>query len=272
VTYAALLEVLLKHTFYTDGRCPDLAVVPDAGTARLLRGHRCLLRPRRDGLSIVTPLDDAGRPFLPLPAGATLRFLLRLGNDDFALFTDLTAIEAIVATGARPAFVDEAGTGALKLVAVSPPDGEPEGVLAEIRIVLPAGQPTYSAAFQARRARWAYYCVTHQDQALEVVDSRPEDPIVFLAGAPGPGDPIAVQLEELYPGSRHLRFLSRDPVASSEAPRKTLELRMGTEILLHALPNPSPRSFTREVAGLVPPEYRLFQIVECDPNPQPSPG
>jgi hypothetical protein len=268
VTYTTLLEVLLKHLFYTNRRCPDFAIEPDVQTARLLRGHRCLLRTRPDGFSIVTPLDDAGLPFLPLPAGATLRFLLRLRNGDFALFTDLSAIEKIVGEGKWPVFANEGETDELQPVPEDPPNGEP--AFAGIRIVLPVVAATLWAGFLAKQARWAYYCVTDHDKQLRIVDDRLKDPIFFVGGEPGPGDPIAAQLKDIYPGRRPVRFLSQATVLCSEAPRKTLKLLLGEDVLLHPLPNPSPRSFTQE--DVPPPQYRLFQIIEYDTNPTLSPG
>src|SRR5262245_10546858 len=94
--HAALLDLFLTHSFYTDRRCPDFAIEPSADTAQLLRNHRCELRVRPSGIRVLTALDAvSGKPLLPLPGDAILRFHLALQNDDFALFTDLDAVNAL---------------------------------------------------------------------------------------------------------------------------------------------------------------------------------
>lgn len=284
--YAAILEVVLKHAFHANGRCTDFAIEPSDDTARLLRDHRCLLRFLPDGFRVVTPLDDAGLPFLPLPEGARLLFRLTLEDDHFALVTALSALEKIVARGFSPVFTNAheppGVAGELRLA-----DGAPCRAFAEIEIVLHPGgvgrsppAAKYWAAFEARQAYWAYYCVTDLPQSeitekpLRILDGAP-DPIVFTATAldehPDPGDPIAVQLERLYPDKRRVRFLSGRAIHASETPRKHLKLALGSDDLLQPLPNPSPRRFSETSPSELPPrQHCLFQIIKYNANPWPS--
>jgi hypothetical protein len=276
VKHRAVLELRLTHGFYPDGRCPDLGIAATDETVALLQNHRCLLRPSADGVLIFMPFDDAGQPFLALPASATLRFQLTLQNDDFALFTDLAALGAQSAFGA-PIFTSVGSSGgALVLASSAVPN--PPGVLAGVDIHLDGlalGGPVPAAfrvAFQARRARWAYYCVTDlapNGGDLHVVDAPPAgttDVVLFgdqnrteLGAEPDPADPIAVQLAGQYPTMRRVRFLSDQAVACSATPRKHLELRRGVERVASPLPNPSLRHASTA--------DRLFQIIRYQTNP-----
>lgn len=88
--YLPLLALQLTHPYYSDGRCPDFELEPAPATQQLLKNHRCVLKARPDGLRVLTAVTADDHPFIPVPAGATFTFRLRLRNPDFALFTDLT--------------------------------------------------------------------------------------------------------------------------------------------------------------------------------------
>ena len=280
--YAAILDLRVTHSFYSDGKCPDLEVAPSDETAVLFGKHRCVLASSPSGVRVQTALDDTtGLPFLPLPANAVLRFRLALANADFSLFTDLDAVNALsspVFTNAAP----PAGSpGELTLVAgpTAPP-----GVFAEVEIHLNgwgvgAGVSSFAVAFKARQWRWAYYCVTDlapNGGDLTIVDSSPSgttDVLVFSAAnttkldeAPDPHDPIGVQLVGQYPAMRCLRILSDASVVCFEEPRKYLELRHGADRLSGPLPNPSLRRISR-ISTPGHPQDLLFQILKYRAHP-----
>jgi hypothetical protein len=287
--YAAIIELQLKHLFYADERCPDLAIEPDVATARLLGGHRCLLRQCPGRLRVVTPIDATGHPVLPLPAGVSLIFELRVTNGDFALFTDLSDIGRTPS----PTFIDAgiAGgtTGELQLVSrtardpitgVETPASQSPGVLAEVRIVLSAA--IFQVVFRPRLWRWAYYCVTDLAAAggeLSIVDASPSGAVGALSFSeanrtkldetPDPFDPIAAQIAARNPGLRCVRFLSDQAVACREEPRAALELRLDGERVSSPLSNPSMRSFTRRppLVPVPPPEDVLFHVIEYRAQP-----
>lgn len=89
-----LLDLRIRHAFYTDGRCPDFALEPDAGTAALLRKHRARLKIHGDGLSIACVVDGDDKPFVPFAEDAVFGFRLRLRNAAFPLFTDLSDVQS----------------------------------------------------------------------------------------------------------------------------------------------------------------------------------
>jgi hypothetical protein len=283
VKHAAILDLRVTHSFYTDGKCPDLAIEPSAETARLLGNHRCVVGSSPSGVRVHTALDPStGQPFLSLPPNAVLRFHLQLQNGDFGLFTNLDAVNALSAplfTNAAPA---AGNPGELTLV----PGGTagPPGVFAEIEIHLDgwgsgSGIPAFLAAFEARQWRWAYYCVTDLvpgGSDLTIVDSSPAgtpDVLVFgaanttnLHDTPDPHDPIGVQLSGRHPTMRCLRIISDKAVACFEEPRKYLELRHGADRLSGPLPNPSRRRVSR-ISTPGQPQDILFQILKYRANP-----
>jgi len=280
--HAAILELRVTHSFYTDGKCPDFAIEPSADTARLLRNHRCVVGPGPSGIQVHTALDPAGQPFLPLPSSSVLRFHLRLQNDDFLLFTELTAVNALSA----PLFTNAAAPAGPpgELAVVSGATGAPQGVFATIEIHFDGwgfggGVPAFVVAFEARQWRWAYYCITDllpNGGDLTIVDSPPAgttDVVVFSAAnttrldeLADPNDPIGVQLSNRYPTMRRLRMISDEAVACCEEPRKYLELRHGADRLSGPLPNPSMRRVSRiDTPGQ--PRDLLCQIVKYRAHP-----
>jgi hypothetical protein len=107
VKYLPLLALQLVHAYYTDGRCPDFELEPALATEQLLKNHRCVLKPLSDGLRVLMAVTDDDVPFIPLSAEVTFTFRLRLRNPDFALFTDLTAINQKLA----PLYTDAGSNG-----------------------------------------------------------------------------------------------------------------------------------------------------------------
>ncbi|APR88511.1 hypothetical protein A7982_13860 [Minicystis rosea] len=263
--HVAIIEVLLKHAFYTDLRCPDLSVEPSDATARLLRNHRCLLRSTPEGVRILSPLDPTGQPFLPLPGDTALLFYIQVRGSEFASITDLTGIQ-----GSSAVFTN-AGTGADGELRLAPADPArprlPQGVFAAIEL-RPGSAPQparFQLTFAARQARWAYYCVTDlgpADGELAVVDASPAgvtDALRFSRVPVDPKDPIPAQLERRYPGTRCVCFVSDEPVAARAEPRKALELRLGPDRVAGPLPNPSMQSAAKEDL--------LFQIIKYRTQP-----
>ena len=91
--YAPLFRLDLAHAFYQDGRCPDFMITPAQDTQRMLGKYQCMVRARPSGILVIAAVDDQAQPRIPLSEDAVFRFLLRLQNADFALFTDLSDLE-----------------------------------------------------------------------------------------------------------------------------------------------------------------------------------
>lgn len=281
--YRALLELALFHSYYRDGRCPDFTIEPSSETARLLRNHRCQCKTTSSAIHIaIAEAGSSGQPLVPLPAQTVLRFYLKLQRSDFALLTDLASLSAMSA----PTFSSTGlptGQGGDLLLTRGGEARLPEGVFAQAELTLdghgtgPAA-PQFRIAFQAKSARWAYYCITDlaaSEGELTVADANPGGPAEVLFGegsrttleeAPDPADPIAVQFVGRYPGMRCVRFLSDNAVACREEPRRYLELRRGMERISAPLPNPPVRNVAR-IASPHPPQDVLYEILKYRTRP-----
>jgi hypothetical protein len=95
--FLPLIDLLLTHSYYVDGRCPDFLIEPTPETQRLLKNHRCIMKSIPNGIRVLTAVTDEDIQFIPLAKGVTFAFHLRLQNPDFALFTDLTEIRQTTA-------------------------------------------------------------------------------------------------------------------------------------------------------------------------------
>lgn len=280
--YAALLEVVLAHSFYSDMLCPDLVVVPSPETARLLRNHRCLWNSVPSGIRVLTELGGSDQPLVPIAAGTLLRFHLELQNSDFALFTDLEVVSALSVPLFNNASLP-AGQGGELMLTSGGGARLPRAVLAAVELRLASSStgstaPQFRIAFQAKMARWAYYCLTDlpaSGDELTIADTQPggQPALVFSDGnrtkldeIADPTDPVAVQFVGRYPGMRCVRIVSDGAVPCRQEPRKYLELRRGTERLFGPLPNPSVRNVVR-MGSPHPPQDFLFQIVKYRTRP-----
>ena len=90
--YARLFGIDLKHRYYANGLCSDFAVVATDDTARLLRNHRCVVKPKANGIEIFVETDTDHKPKIKpkiaFSPNVTLSFELHLNNPEFELFTD----------------------------------------------------------------------------------------------------------------------------------------------------------------------------------------
>lgn len=249
--YEPLLELAVRHSFYGDRRCPDLALRADADTQRLIADHRLLIRDRPDGVDVLAPVDADGSLFIPLPTDTVFRWTLRLRTSDFVLFTELDQRSAPHFVGGPSAAPEQT------LTRSSHPDPEsvPSDVFATAEVAFdstPSDDGTlfrrYVVSFSAASVHWTYYCLTdlpEESGGLVITDSAADEPVRFgedrrrdLVAAPDPHDRVAEQLAARYPDLRRLRFLSDESVPYRQQARAGLELRLDDQRLLGPLPNP----------------------------------
>lgn len=276
--HVTLFSLSVIHPFYDDGRCRDFDLEPTAATRRLLRNHRLILRPGSDGLQILTPLDDSGNAFLPLPENTAFVFHLVSRNRDFDLFTDLAAVSARPA----PLFTDAGVTPGAPLRLTSwetATAGFGRDVFADVEVHAGGAElveQKFRLVFAAKLALWAYYCVTdlRNGGPLALVDATPvsqEAPLLFsdanrreLNESPDPEDRIAVQLAARYGDLRRIRFLSDQAVACREIPGRRLELHQETSghplRLSGPLPLPPLQSYSTVVTAAGGAEDSLYQV------------
>ncbi len=296
--FLAVFVVHLAHPYYADGRCLDFQIEPTPPTQRLLRNHRCVLKPRPNGVQVLSAVNAQGDPLIPWQPGVTLTFHLRLQNPDFALFTDLSEITQTTAprfTNADLSPVDDHLQLALGSSQAAATEGLveprlPTGVFAEVAIgatdtLLPSadGPSAFHLTFKAKQVRWTYYYVTDLSPSgeFQIVDAD-ASPLVFtpenrtdLNQAPDPADAIAQALAAQYPELRRLRFVSDGLVSCRQAGRKQLHLYLNGNRVVGTLPNPSLRhSSTMEVDlnGTTQQQEVLFHIVKHITHAFPTTG
>ena len=111
----------------------------------------------------------------------------------------------------------------------------------------------FEIRFSARAGRWAYYLITDQTGDFSIVDSGPSGARLAFSAAnrsllndvPEEPDALAAALARQYPDFQRIRFLSDQPVACSSARRTGIELRLGGEKVIEAMPNPPARHLSR---------------------------
>ena len=111
----------------------------------------------------------------------------------------------------------------------------------------------FEIKFKARAARWAYYLITDQTGDFSIIDSNASGPPLgfsaknrtLLNKAADETDQFAMALSRQYAEFQRVRFLSDQPVPCSSAARRGIELRLGGQKVLEAMPNPSIRHLSR---------------------------
>lgn len=276
--FTPVFSLASRHSYYATGVCPDLSAVATDETQRLISNHRSLLRARSDGLLCSIETGEDGRPLIGVEPSVKFNFNLMPQNAEFGLITDLEEM-AQKAPLFVPAGADALKGGSLQLTSGAQALGR--GVFASVEIPgsvfsqLGSQPIQFIINFQAKRARWLYYCVT--DLKLAGKDFRLVDldvsgtPLVFspsnqtdLVQKPDPNDNLAAQLTSRYPGLNRVRFISDDVVPSQESPRR-LTLQLDGHNFPDLLPQPSPRHYTKwpftnqqNLAG----QNALYQVVK----------
>lgn len=91
--YERFIGVRLRHDWYRDGVCRDLAIMPTTSTSIVLAAHRVRLLRCAGGVTLVGPTEPVpgGSPvaLYPLAGGARLVFALCPTEPTFAVFTEL---------------------------------------------------------------------------------------------------------------------------------------------------------------------------------------
>lgn len=114
-----LFTVRVTHSYYgVNDRCPDFHIVPTPETQQWLKNHRCVLKSFPDAIKILIPVvvnkEKKDEPLIAFSAETILSFQLRLHNQTFHLFTDLSDIHEQDA----PLYTNK-GSGSFTLVLAS---------------------------------------------------------------------------------------------------------------------------------------------------------
>jgi hypothetical protein len=270
VKYQTLFELRVSHDGFPDGRCTDVRIEPrvwEPNGTRALERHRLLARPRPDGLDVLGPVDDRGRPFLDFE-DLTLSFDLRASGGELALRTDLEPLRNLAA----PTFRRARSGSELKLR-----DGEttlPAGVLAGIEITDVDASWLRSprqlvVPLAARQALWVYYLLTERrGESPRIVDNDPQRSLQFAsepltdAAALAESDPVGAGLLARNGGRICYRLTSDRPLTSLRAPLRGLALHRGDQLLVADLPGPPIRNHaTLALAAGSKPRDALYSVL-----------
>lgn len=118
---------------------------------------------------------------------------------------------------------------------------------------LGTSEAPFEIPFKVRAGLWAYYLITDEKGDFSIVDTNSASPPISFSAAkrtvlndfPDDPDPLASVLSRQYPALRRVRFLSDQAVSCSIATRNGIELRLGNQKLLRALPNPPLEHLSR---------------------------
>ncbi len=232
MSFAYLLGIELKHSYYADGSCPDFAVLPSPETQLFLTNHRCVVKPKASGLDIYVQTDASGNPVIAFDGSNTLNIELCLRNLDFSLFTDLTQLPA------------GNNVGITYASQISAP------VYAQVIITRDFYQvkgEQVAIAFAAKPVRWLYYLLTlANDTNTYSIASNTNPPQYTWSLATGT-DAIANELAAQSPGFKVSSFLSDQEIPCQQLGMANVQLKVqgspNNTVLIDSLPNPSYRNF-----------------------------
>ena len=232
MSFASLLGIALKHSYYADGSCPDFVTLPSPDTQQLLTNQRCLVKPKATGLDIYVQTDANGNPAIAFDDSNTLSFELRLRNLDFSLFTDVP----LLPTGNN--------VGITYASQISAP------VYAQVDITRNFNHVTgeqVAIAFAAKPVRWLYYLLTLANDTNTYSIASSTNPAQYTWSLVTGTDPVASALALQSPGFKVASFLSDQTIPCQQSGIANIQLKVqggpNNTVLIDSLPNPSYRNF-----------------------------
>ncbi len=239
LSYARLFWIELKHSYYANGLCRDLDVVPSADTARLLRNHRCVVKPKANGAEIYVETDKFGKPKIAFDGETTLSFGLCLNNPEFLLFTDSTPLRGKNGWGITYA----------KEVVIANPKVRAAPFFAKLDISRDFNRvdgERIEIEFSAKPVYWIYYLITDLKAGVTFSVAGQESSGIIWEYKEET-DPISVKLKMQYPDMAVLRFVSQKPAPCRESGLQAIQLLLEkngtTTVIIGNLPNPSWRNY-----------------------------
>jgi hypothetical protein len=231
-TNKCLLEVRIKHRFFTDGFCRNISLFPSDPTRVILRRQGILLRNLEDGFALYSTPDTH------LDVDMDLRFLADSKDPSFDLYTELPdlGIGEVLHYSDQRLAPDREDLLSAGIAIQSPTGRNPPIFVLDLRIGPDAevqAPKRHRIELSARNLLWKYYLPT--DQAAEIVDLASIEPLRFHASESNP--PIGYSC-----------MVSDRAVATQEFPLQRLQLRdlKTGRVLMKRLPIPDFRKFGRE--------------------------
>jgi len=239
--FAALVSLLVRHSYFAGGVCRELNFEPDAESATLMRQYRLLLKATDAGFTLVAEI----LPGLPLTENLALRFNAFPGDPLFAFYTrelqelgtPLHCSDAVASTDGTltparaPAtlltttVMNRLRAPALVIdLLLTPQDFQ----LSSRTVYVPARALTIQ--LHTRALHWKYFFfgdLARYD--LHIEDTDPENPVGFSAC-----DEVLVKSGKA--------LISRAPLPMGQEPQQRLQLKDKNnpgKVLIKRLPNAS---------------------------------
>lgn len=244
--YAAVVSLLVRHSYFPDSLCRDLHFEPDADTATSMRQHRLLLKAADAGFMLVAEQMPGLQPTENLP----IRFHVFAGDPLFVSFTrEAQELGTPLYFGATGGASDDANDG--RLLAARAPDTVVRAMNAAHRVRRPAlivdfvltpqdfqssTRPVYVPArsltieLHTRALHWKYFFfgeLARHDLYIEDTDT--ENPVHFSEC----DEPLANSGKAL---------ISHAPLPMTHEPQQRLQLKdrnSSGRVLIRRLPNAS---------------------------------
>ncbi len=231
--YARLFGIDLKHRYYANGLCSDFAVIATDDTARLLRNHRCVVKPKANGIEIfvetVTDTDPKPiiKPKIAFSSNVTLSFELHLNNPEFELFTDPGPLKGESDWQITDAKQTKRYFGKLD---INRDFNKVEGKSIEF-------------FFSAKKAFWVYYLIANPAEGEEFSPQIQQSDEKISWELSNGSDPIFEHLKVQYHGMTVLRFISKERLPCRESGLRHIQLLLKEKAIIDNLPNPSWRNY-----------------------------
>ena len=291
--FSSFFDLILTHSYYSDGRCLDFTIEPTTVTRKLLNNYRYILKTRPDRVQVFRAVTEQNESFIPLSKNTVFSFLLKLKSIDFALYTDLSNFQA----KGFPIYSNKNNNEGLDEVVARKPltlefddHQKSADIFAKVNIHLTDSSQkfnnefiTFEIAFAAKQMIWKYYFVTNLNeqgsrfQIKDEDDARTDSPMVFNIDSSTnqvskPIDKISDMLEQQYPDMKQFHFLSKQPIICRQAARKNIQLYFDGNKISENLPNPSVHNYSQLVVGENQSlQDSLFQIIKYITRPFPTP-
>ncbi len=297
--YGHLFSISLKHEYYKSGLCPDFTVSPQQyteamrekdiealiggkaevpkeklaeilmrrDTLTLLKNHRCVVKPKPNGIKIFAPTDDGITPLFPFAKNTQFSFDLRLKNPEFDLFTETGKDELPVGKGFTITYP--------KYLEKNEQKKFPSGVFASLTFqqdfnVMDEQTPLdFELKFLSKSLRWVYYLVTDPSVGnFSITYGGAEVPsLTWDTLTPHSTDTIDTMLQAQYPLKQRVRFVSNKAVRHKESGLKNIRLAFGQHPIFDNLPSPSLRNFYQTSVDTTSGQTdAIYAIVKCVTN------
>jgi hypothetical protein len=291
--YGQLFSISLKHEYFKSGLCTDFTVSPQQyseamrekdmealigqyaevpegklaeilmrrDTSTVLKNHRCVVKPKPNGINVYVPTVDGKAPAYPFADGTRLSFYLLLKNSQFPLYTDFTRLPA--GNGFTVTYADQEKLPNEVFARVS--------IQGDLNVMDEKQALDFEVRFFSKPLRWVYYLVTDTGNAtgdFSITSGGAEFPaLAWEQIAPNEGDTIDKMLAGQYPLLRRVRFVSKQAIPYRESGLPNIHLAFGQYQIFDNLLSPSLRNFYRTNVDTTSSQTdAIYAIVKCVTN------